>query len=465
MIPHQRSGFFFDFVMGSILSTPVTAQHLQRKASSHLQAGFAELQGWRDDHEDAHVMETSWGGDASGRGLFVVFDGHGGTSAADFGALYLPLKMSTKKVLSDEEVTQYFLECDEAYRMSPDNQAGAAVCMVLTEKMPSGKYKVRFANAGDSRAILVSTKEDMVSELSDRALDTDLHNRKDSELTGHAEHLYGPEGLHFVSDDFECGVRLSTIDHKPNLASEKARIEAAGGFVSNDTPARLQGMLALSRMIGDFNYKKNPSLSPGEQMGSCVPEIFSAEADEGDLVILACDGIFDVLSNNELARQVRLRIKQQLDAGVASPDLAKVSSDIVNLCLNRLDSKDNMSLMVIWLRGPSVAPSAKFEDELLVGEFPRIVEQAEMNNGNERRTKKAYEDFFSKVGYFKNPNACQVCGRYFKQMSSCPCKKAIYCDQVCQKQDWKSHRKVCGAVRHSSKATSPKSGAVVAAQK
>jgi hypothetical protein len=222
-------------------------------------------------------------------------------------------------------------------------------------------------------------------------------------------------------------------------------------------------MLALSRMIGDFNYKQNPNLSPGDQMGSSVPELFSIEAEEGDFVVLACDGIFDVLSNNELARQVRLRVKQQQDAGVAEPDLAKVASDIITLCLNRLDSKDNMSLMVIWLKGQAAGSiSPKFEDELVVGDFPKIVEQAELNNGNERRTKKAFEDFFVKVGYFKNPNACQVCYRYFKQMSSCPCKKAIYCDQVCQKLDWKGHRKVCASVKHGSKGSSPKSTVAVA---
>jgi serine/threonine protein phosphatase PrpC len=434
----------------------VTAQHLQRKNSLHLQVGFAELQGWRDDHEDAHVIETAWGGDATERGLFVVFDGHGGTSAADFGSVYLPLKMSTKKALTDQEVVQYFIDCDEAYRQSPDNKAGAAVCMVLTEKVLGGKYKIRFANAGDSRAILVSTKTDLPAELVNISLEDNQHKRRDAELSGHPEHLYGPEGLHFISDDFDCGVRLSTIDHKPNHPSEKARIEAAGGFVSTDTPARLQGMLALSRMIGDFNYKQNPSLSHGDQMGSCIPEIFTCEAEEGDFVILACDGIFDVLSNNELARQVRIRFQQQLAAGVAEPDLAKIASDIISLCLDKLESKDNMSLMVIYLKGHQNSATAKVEDELLVGDFPRINDMSEHNGGSERRTKKAFEDFFVKVGYFKNPNACQVCHRYFKQMSSCPCKKAIYCDQVCQKHDWKTHRKVCAAVKHATKGTSPK---------
>ena len=450
--------------MGSILSVPVTAQHLQRRYSSHLLAGFAELQGWRDDHEDAHIMECAWGGDEAQRGLFVIFDGHGGTSAAEFGSVYMPLKLPIDHALSDDEIIKYFIECDEAYRVSPDNKAGAAVCMVTTEKLSNGKYKVRFANAGDSRAILVSSKDPIPDALVSRSLVEDLHKKRDTELQGHPEHLSNPDGLHFISDDYNLGVLMSTLDHKPNVPSEKARIESAGGFVSNDNPARLQGMLALSRMIGDFNYKSNPGLTPAEQMGSVIPEIFTFDAaEEGDFVVVACDGIFDVLSNNELARQVRIRVKHQEDSRTNTdspfiPDLAKISSDIIDLCLNRLDSKDNMSLCIIMLQG---APSGdlipkKLEDELYVGDFPRLVDNtgaggtATQESGVDKRTRRAYEDFFTRVGYFKNPNACNVCHRYFRQMSSCPCKKAIYCDPVCQKVDWKTHRKNCAANKSAS---------------
>ena len=453
--------------MGSILSVPVTAQHLQRRYSSHLLAGFAELQGWRDDHEDAHVIECAWGGEDSQRGLFVIFDGHGGTSAAEFGSVYLPLKLPKDHALTDDEIVKYFIECDEAYRVSPDNKAGAAVCMVTTEKLETGKYKVRFANAGDSRAILVSSRTPVPDKLSSRSLVEDLHKKRDAELFGHPEHLSDPDGLHFISDDFDLGVVLSTLDHKPNVPSEKARIESAGGFVSNDTPARLQGMLALSRMIGDFNYKSNPGLTPAQQMGSVIPEIFTFDAaNEGDFVVVACDGIFDVLSNNELARQVRMRVKQQEESRTNMetpfiPDLAKIASDIIDLCLNRLDSKDNMSLCIIMLQG---APSGdlvpkKLEDELFVGDFTRLADISNNTNesGVDKRTRRAYEDFFTRVGYFKNPNACNVCHRYFRQMSSCPCKKAIYCDPVCQKVDWKAHRKSCAA--NKSSAASPSGGA------
>jgi len=48
-------------------------------------------------------------------------------------------------------------------------------------------------------------------------------------------------------------VDLST-DHKPNDMEERRRIYTAGGHVED---SRVNGMLALSRALGDFEYKSN----------------------------------------------------------------------------------------------------------------------------------------------------------------------------------------------------------------
>lgn len=43
-----------------------------------------------------------------------------------------------------------------------------------------------------------------------------------------------------------------SFDHKPSLEGEKSRIMAAGGYVDAD---RVNGNLALSRSIADFEFK------------------------------------------------------------------------------------------------------------------------------------------------------------------------------------------------------------------
>lgn len=61
-----------------------------------------------------------------------------------------------------------------------------------------------------------------------------------------------------------------SYDHKPQNTEETARIEKSGHFVEDD---RVDGNLALSRAIGDFQYKDKPSLKPEDQAVSCNPDI------------------------------------------------------------------------------------------------------------------------------------------------------------------------------------------------
>ena len=94
----------------------------------------------------------------------------------------------------------------------------------------------------------------------------------------------------------EIAIALS-YDHKPQNAAEKERIENAGGTVSEN---RVDGNLALSRALGDFEYKSNSQKSRAEQKVTADPDITETDlTDDCRFVVLACDGIWDVKSSQE----------------------------------------------------------------------------------------------------------------------------------------------------------------------
>ena len=73
------------------------------------------------------------------------------------------------------------------------------------------------------------------------------------------------------------------------ILGEKARIVAAGGFVDF---GRVNGNLALSRAIGDFEFKKSADLSPEQQIVTAFPDVVTHEITHDDeFLVIACDGV------------------------------------------------------------------------------------------------------------------------------------------------------------------------------
>ncbi|KAK8656693.1 hypothetical protein V6N13_098634 [Hibiscus sabdariffa] len=91
-----------------------------------------------------------------------------------------------------------------------------------------------------------------------------------------------------------------SLDHKPDREDEQARIEAAGGKVIQWNGPRVSGVLAMSRSIGDKYLK--PWIIPD-------PEVtFVPRAKDDECLILASDGLWDVISNDEACEAARKRI-------------------------------------------------------------------------------------------------------------------------------------------------------------
>jgi protein phosphatase PTC2/3 len=106
-------------------------------------------------------------------------------------------------------------------------------------------------------------------------------------------------------------VQLLSYDHKPNNELETKRILAAGGWVELN---RVNGNLALSRALGDFVFKKNEAKKAEEQIVTAFPDVDIKEiTNDHEFIVLACDGIWDVLSNEEVVEFVRSRIAQEIE--------------------------------------------------------------------------------------------------------------------------------------------------------
>ncbi|XP_057377745.1 protein phosphatase 1G-like [Daphnia carinata] len=137
-----------------------------------------------------------------------------------------------------------------------------------------------------------------------------------------------------------------SADHKPEDEPERSRIERAGGVVTGD--GRVNGGLNLSRAIGDHAYKQNSQLGPREQMITALPDIQSIDLEEGDdFIVLACDGIWNSKTNQQVVDFVRPRLSQ-------SKTLSQICEELFDECLspNTLGDGtgcDNMTAIIVRL--------------------------------------------------------------------------------------------------------------------
>ena len=145
-----------------------------------------------------------------------------------------------------------------------------------------------------------------------------------------------------------------TQDHKPMDAGEYDRIIKAGGFVAD---GRVNGSLNLSRALGDLEYKQTKELPPEAQMVTADPEIRTEKYQPADeFFILACDGIWDVLTNQEAVDFVR----ERLLAGKTPQEICEEACDHclapdTNGCGKGCD---NMSIIIVVFKESSLAARA-----------------------------------------------------------------------------------------------------------
>ncbi|CAG9819555.1 unnamed protein product [Phaedon cochleariae] len=252
--------------MGQTLSEPVTVKGTSCCENTLFRVGSSCMQGWRVNMEDSHTHILSLP-DSPGTAYFAVYDGHGGAKIAEYAGdhlhKYIINRSEYKEGNIPEAMKKGFLEFDshmlDKHSLRDEGSGTTAVTMIIKDD------KLYCANVGDSRAV--------------------------ASINGKAEPL---------SDD-----------HKPVNQSEYERITAAGGWVDCN---RVNGNLALSRALGDFAFKRNTEKGPEAQIVTAYPDVLEQTiTSDWEFIVLACDGIWDVMSNQEVVSFVRENIAQGMD--------------------------------------------------------------------------------------------------------------------------------------------------------
>ncbi|RLN02464.1 hypothetical protein BBJ28_00016892 [Nothophytophthora sp. Chile5] len=304
--------------MGNFLATPIIEKDTEEGAGNGVTYAIASMQGWRTGMEDAHVAELSPEGLPEGCSVFAVFDGHGGHLAAELASRKLTSGFAAvmKSVFPDgklgnadpkkigEAMGEAFMALDKDLYSTFEKEYGSdqSGCTAIAAFLTPTHIIV--ANAGDSRSVLA--KDGRTVEMS--------------------------------------------FDHKPINMEERKRIQNAGGLVRSN---RVNGDLAVSRALGDFSYKARTDLLPEEQQVrgilfhllclavSAKPDIEIQQIDgTEEFLVIACDGIWDVMTNDDLCGYVR----QLMNNGESN--LVLIAEEILDHCL-RAGSRDNMSVVIV----------------------------------------------------------------------------------------------------------------------
>ena len=272
----------------------------EAESISKIKWGLSTRQGKRPFMEDRHSVES-----LDNLHFFGVYDGHGGTGAAEFVKEHLHENFfKAKGETIEERLTSVFLKTDKDFLDDPlfkNDKSGTTVVVAVVD---TSTNKLFIANTGDSRAIVI---------------------REDKVL-------------------------LTTEDHKPDTPSERKRIEDAGGSVNCDFPDcfRVCGILAVSRAIGDRDLKK--WVIPN-------PDIYEASLKKDDFLVLACDGVWDVMTNEDVANFVHKKFNEQGGKSLPTYDSGGVADDgdeRIKLVARALrneayykGSKDNISVLIV----------------------------------------------------------------------------------------------------------------------
>ncbi|CAL1353076.1 unnamed protein product [Linum trigynum] len=341
--------------MGIYLSSPKTEKFSEDGENGKLRYGLSSMQGWRATMEDAHAalpdLDTS-------TSFFGVYDGHGGKVVAKFCAKFLHQQVLKHEAYIAGDIgsslQKSFFRMDEMMR----GQRGWRELAVLGDKI--NKF------SGMIEGLIWSPRAGENSEQhNDWAFEEGPHSDFSGPTSGCTACVAVIRDKHIVvanAGDSRCVISRKgqaynlSRDHKPDLEAEKERILKAGGFIH---AGRVNGSLNLSRAIGDMEFKQNKFLPSEKQIVTANPDINTVElCEDDDFIVLACDGVWDCLSSQQLVDFIHEQLKSEAK-------LSTVCERVLDRCLAPStaggEGCDNMTMILVQFK-KSVEPSSSSAD-------------------------------------------------------------------------------------------------------
>ena len=305
--------------------------------------GIAERKGRRPTMEDASVacdaLPAAAGYEASVHrvSFYAVFDGHAGAEASAFC-----------KVQMHRHLLSHLSKRIDARRAAGESDSG--------ESDAGGGESDAGGGEGGGGEGMAAGVEDLAGALTDAFASTDaafLDASNSSAGTTAIVAVVTPTHVLVAN----CGdsrayvwragkVLRMSVDHKPDRIDEAARITAAGGWVSH---GRVLHTLAVSRALGDRDFKLHPrsaaaSLPFKAPLVSAEPELRVCRAQEGDELLLACDGLWDVLTPEAAF--------EYLHAHGAADNPQRAVQELVRAADEEYHSSDNITAVYVRLAAP-----------------------------------------------------------------------------------------------------------------
>ncbi|KAL8260914.1 hypothetical protein R6Q59_024963 [Mikania micrantha] len=338
--------------MGVYLSTPKTEKFSDDGENENLRYGLSSMQGWRTSMEDAHAAYPNLDCLTS---FFGVYDGHGGQAVSKFCAKYLHQQVIKHEAYSSGDIgtalQKSFLRLDEMMC----GQRGWRELTILGDK------KDQFS--GMMEKLIWSPRSGEVNgrQTDDWSVEEGPYSNYEGPTCGSTACVAIIRNNQLVvanSGDSRCVISRKcqaynlSKDHKPDLESEKERILNAGGFIHC---GRVNGSLNLTRAIGDMELKKDKSLPAEKQILTANPDINMVEiCQDDDFLVLACDGIWDCMSSQQLVDFVLEELKTE-------SKLSTVCEKVFDRCLapnSGGEGCDNMTMILVqFKKRPDLGPS------------------------------------------------------------------------------------------------------------